>query len=132
MRTPDNVSIAHLFQRRHSIKNLQGIVYALQTHCGHHSAHRRHGMAKDRKTHNDALTTIIHEASVFDAGSLFPAPSVSEEYDLASLIVRRSTHLRPGWQRQIILSKMRGCTADAALEGFTRQMKRLPAVLRRS
>ena len=27
---------------------------------------------------------------------------------------------------------MRGCTAEAALEGFTRQMKRLPAVLRRS
>jgi IS30 family transposase len=34
--------------------------------------------------------------------------------------------------RFLILSKMRGCTADAALEGFTRQMKRLPAVLRRS
>ena len=34
--------------------------------------------------------------------------------------------------RYLILSKMRGCTADAALEGFTRQMKRLPAVLRRS
>jgi IS30 family transposase len=29
--------------------------------------------------------------------------------------------------RYLILSKMRGCTADAALEGFTRQMKRLPA-----
>ena len=27
---------------------------------------------------------------------------------------------------------MRGCTADAALEEFTRLMKRLPAVLRRS
>ena len=27
---------------------------------------------------------------------------------------------------------MRGCTAEAALEGFPRQMKRLPAVLRRS
>ena len=27
---------------------------------------------------------------------------------------------------------MRGCTADAALEGFTRQMKRLPAALRKS
>jgi len=26
-----------------------------------------------------ALTAIIHEASVFGAGSLFPAPSVSEE-----------------------------------------------------
>ncbi len=26
---------------------------------------------------------------------------------------------------------MRGCTAEAALEGFARQMKRLPAVLRR-
>lgn len=25
----------------------------------------------------------------------------------------------------LILSKMRGCTADAALDGFTRQMKRL-------
>jgi IS30 family transposase len=34
--------------------------------------------------------------------------------------------------RFLILSKMRGCTADAALEGFTRQMKRLPAVLRKS
>ena len=34
--------------------------------------------------------------------------------------------------RFVILSKMRGCTADAALEGFTRQMKRLPAALRRS
>jgi IS30 family transposase len=34
--------------------------------------------------------------------------------------------------RYLILSKMRGCTADAALEGFTRQMKRLPAALRRS
>jgi IS30 family transposase len=34
--------------------------------------------------------------------------------------------------RFLILSKMRGCTAEAALEGFTRQMKRLPAVLRKS
>ena len=34
--------------------------------------------------------------------------------------------------RFLILSKMRGCTADAALEGFTRQMKRLPAMMRRS
>ena len=34
--------------------------------------------------------------------------------------------------RFLILSKMRGCTAEAALEGFTRQMKRLPAVLRQS
>ena len=34
--------------------------------------------------------------------------------------------------RYLILSKMRGCTADAALEGFTPQMKRLPAALRRS
>ncbi len=34
--------------------------------------------------------------------------------------------------RHLILSKIRGCTAEAALEGFTRQMKRLPAVLRRS
>ena len=34
--------------------------------------------------------------------------------------------------RYLILSKMRGCTADAALDGFTRQMKRLPAVLRKS
>jgi len=34
--------------------------------------------------------------------------------------------------RYLILSKMRGCTAEAALEGFTRQMKRLPAALRRS
>ena len=34
--------------------------------------------------------------------------------------------------RYLILSKMHGCTADAALEGFTRQMKRLPAALRRS
>jgi len=28
--------------------------------------------------------------------------------------------------RFLLLSKIRGCTADAALEGFTRQMKRLP------
>ncbi|MDP3960206.1 MAG: hypothetical protein Q8Q26_09145 [Pseudorhodobacter sp.] len=34
--------------------------------------------------------------------------------------------------RFVILGKMRGCTAEAALEGFTRQTKRLPAVLRRS
>lgn len=34
--------------------------------------------------------------------------------------------------RFVILSKMRGCTAGAALEGFTRQMKRLPVALRRS
>ena len=34
--------------------------------------------------------------------------------------------------RFVILSKMRGCTARAALEGFTRQMKRLPVALRRS
>jgi IS30 family transposase len=34
--------------------------------------------------------------------------------------------------RHLILSKMRGCTADAALDGFARQMKRLPAALRKS
>ena len=34
--------------------------------------------------------------------------------------------------RYLILSKMHGCTAAAALEGFTRQMKRLPAALRKS
>jgi len=34
--------------------------------------------------------------------------------------------------RFVILSKTRGCTASAALEGFTRQMKRLPVALRRS
>jgi IS30 family transposase len=34
--------------------------------------------------------------------------------------------------RYLVLGKMRGCTADAALEGFTRQMKRLPAALRKS
>jgi IS30 family transposase len=34
--------------------------------------------------------------------------------------------------RFVILSKMQGCTASAALEGFTRQMKRLPVALRRS
>jgi len=34
--------------------------------------------------------------------------------------------------RFLIFSKMRGCTAEAALEGFTRQMKRLPAVRLRS
>ena len=34
--------------------------------------------------------------------------------------------------RFLILSKMRGWTADAALEGFTRQMKRLLAMIRRS
>jgi len=39
-------------------------------------------------------------------------------------VVERKTRL-------LILSKMRGCTADAALEGLTRQMKRLPAVMRR-
>jgi len=39
-------------------------------------------------------------------------------------VVERKTRL-------LILGKMRGCTAEAALEGFTRQMKRLPAVLRR-
>ena len=34
--------------------------------------------------------------------------------------------------RYLILIKMRGCTADAALEGFTRQTKRLPGALRKS
>jgi len=34
--------------------------------------------------------------------------------------------------RFVILGKMNGCTASAALEGFTRQMKRLPVALRRS
>jgi IS30 family transposase len=34
--------------------------------------------------------------------------------------------------RFVILSKMNGCTASAALEGFSRQMKRLPVALRRS
>ena len=34
--------------------------------------------------------------------------------------------------RFVILSKMQGCTASAALEGFTRQMKRLPVALRQS
>ena len=34
--------------------------------------------------------------------------------------------------RYLILSKMRGSTAKAALEGFTRQMKRLPSMLRKS
>ena len=34
--------------------------------------------------------------------------------------------------RFVILCKMDGCTADAALIGFTRQMKRLPASLRKS
>jgi aspartokinase len=34
--------------------------------------------------------------------------------------------------RFVILSKITGCTAGAALEGFTRQMKRLPVALRRS
>ena len=34
--------------------------------------------------------------------------------------------------RHLTLGKMRGCTAEAALEGFTRQMKRRPAMLRRS
>jgi IS30 family transposase len=40
-------------------------------------------------------------------------------------VVKRKT-------RFIILSKMQGCTANAALEGFTRQMKRLPVALRPS
>lgn len=34
--------------------------------------------------------------------------------------------------RFVVLCKMDGCTADAALEGFTRQMKKLPAFLRES
>jgi IS30 family transposase len=34
--------------------------------------------------------------------------------------------------RLVILSKMPGCTANAALEGFTRQIKRLPVALRQS
>lgn len=34
--------------------------------------------------------------------------------------------------RFVILCKMDGCTADAALTGFSRQMKRLPASLRKS
>jgi IS30 family transposase len=34
--------------------------------------------------------------------------------------------------RFVILSKMQGCTASAALEGFTRQMKRLPVAFRQS
>ena len=34
--------------------------------------------------------------------------------------------------RSLILSKMRGCPAETALEGITRQIKLLPAVLRRS
>ena len=34
--------------------------------------------------------------------------------------------------RFVVLSRMRGCGADAALEGFTRQMKKLPAFLRQS
>jgi len=34
--------------------------------------------------------------------------------------------------RFVILCKMQGCTAEAALTGFTRQMKRLPASLRKS
>ena len=34
--------------------------------------------------------------------------------------------------RVVVLCKMEGCTAQAALEGFTRQMKKLPAFLRES
>ncbi len=34
--------------------------------------------------------------------------------------------------RFVVLCKMDGCTAQAALEGFTRQMKKLPAFLRES
>jgi len=41
----------------------------------------------------------------------------------AGTVVERKT-------RYLVLSKMLGCTAEAALQGFTRQMKRLPAVLR--
>ena len=41
------------------------------------------------------------------------------------MVVERKT-------RFLILSKMHDCTADAALEGFTHQMKRLPAMVRRS
>lgn len=40
-------------------------------------------------------------------------------------VVKRKT-------RFVIHSKMRGCTANAALEGFTRQIKRLPVALRQS
>ena len=34
--------------------------------------------------------------------------------------------------RFVVLCRMDGCTAEAALEGFTRQMKKLPAFLRES
>jgi len=34
--------------------------------------------------------------------------------------------------RYVVLSRMRGCTAEAALEGFGRQMAKLPAILRQS
>lgn len=34
--------------------------------------------------------------------------------------------------RFVVLCKMDGCTAEAALEGFSRQMKKLPAFLRES
>ncbi|WP_434991235.1 IS30 family transposase, partial [Xanthomonas melonis] len=34
--------------------------------------------------------------------------------------------------RFVVLCKMDGCTAEAALEGFTRQMKKLPTFLRQS
>lgn len=34
--------------------------------------------------------------------------------------------------RFVVLCRMDGCTVDAALEGFTRQMKKLPAFLRES
>jgi len=34
--------------------------------------------------------------------------------------------------RFLVLCKMEGCTAEAALAGFTRQMKKLPAFLRQS
>lgn len=43
---------------------------------------------------------------------------------VGTVVGRKTRYLIPG--------KMRGCTADAALEGFTRQMKRLPAALRKS
>ena len=45
---------------------------------------------------------------------------------------RPSAHWLSAKTRFVVLSRMRGCGADAALEGFTRQMKKLPAFLRQS
>lgn len=76
------------------------------------------------------LFRIIHRPEEVQ-GCLVPGPWEGDLVKAASnrsavgTVVERKNRYR-------ILSKMRGCAADAALEGFTRQMKRLPAALRKS